>query len=355
MTDAGADNHDHLAEANDTVGPPGAPGHAGANPDGIDADAATGQLPPAPGPEVPGHGVPGHGVPGHGVSGLGPGVDTAVGPGARSRTGPELLDEDSWDADPVLSSSTAYEGRRRAEPRPTRRWVMVGAVLVGLAAAVTLPYALTSSPNVVTADPSGPRPAVSGTITSSEQSTGEARSVSSTPEPSGSTTQPAAPVASTSRPGAPTSSTSSTAPAPPAPPPPPQFQPLTFEGENAELTGSAWDWDYPGASGGEIARNLGDWGSWKGDGVLTVRDIAIPTSGNYRITIYYVHPDNESQRRGILTVSGVSSGELIFDGNSQCCRTKDVTLSLSAGTKTLTFTHPNRRAPSVDKIVISRV
>jgi hypothetical protein len=136
---------------------------------------------------------------------------------------------------------------------------------------------------------------------------------------------------------------------------PPAFQTLTFEGEDADLDGSAGPFRYGGASGGFVAYRIGDWNDRDGDGVLTVRNISIPSAGRYRITLHTVHPDGETQRFGRLTITGVNVITLTFNGNNTCCQTTNVDLTLTAGTKTLTFTHTNRRAPSVDRIVIRRL
>ena len=130
---------------------------------------------------------------------------------------------------------------------------------------------------------------------------------------------------------------------------------MTFEGEQADLDGSAGPYQYTGASGGQVAYRIGDWDDRDGDGVLTIRNIAIPSNGRYRITLVTVHPDGEGQRFGRLTMTGVNVITLTFNGGSTCCQSTNVDVDLTAGTKTLTFTHSNRRAPSVDPIVIRRL
>jgi hypothetical protein len=84
-------------------------------------------------------------------------------------------------------------------------------------------------------------------------------------------------------PGGPTTTTTTTAAADVDPAPhvqptgPPPFAPVTFEGENGTLTGSAGIWDgYPNASGGRIVRNLGNWGGTPG--TLTITGVNIPST-----------------------------------------------------------------------------
>src|SRR4029077_9982448 len=107
-------------------------------------------------------------------------------------------------------------------------------------------------------------------------------------------------------PGGPTTTTTkpptSTPPRTSSPPAPPPFAPVTFEGENGTLAGSAGIWDgYPNASGGRVARNLGNWGGTPG--TLTITGVNIPSTGAYTITIYFVHIDGEINRAATVTVS----------------------------------------------------
>ena len=253
------------------------------------------------------------------------------------RRGPAVLQSDSWDTVPILTSNRAYEGRRRADPVTVRRWWVIGGILAALAAVIAIPLALSSSNEEGTAAPTPPAPPVTARPTTTTASIGEAASFSPSPSPTTTTTQVTRPRTTT------------------AAAPPPAFQPLTFEGEDADLDGSAGRYRYDGASGGFVAYRIGDWDDRDGDGVLTVRNIAIPTEGRYRITLVTVHPNGDAQRFARLTITGVNVITLTFDGGSTCCQTTNVDVTLTAGTKTLTFTHSNRRAPSVDRIVISRL
>ena len=112
--------------------------------------------------------------------------------------------------------------------------------------------------------------------------------------------------------------------------------------------------EYPGASGGRIIQNIGDWGRPPGPGTLTFNQVAVPSTGTYTITIYYVHPNNEPDRQAIVSVSGTQPVTVDFAGNSTCCLTKEVTITMTAGEHTIMISNPTAHAPSVDKIVISR-
>ena len=261
--------------------------------------------------------------------------------------GPALLDSDSWETVPIATTSRSYEGRRRADALRTRRGIVVAAVVAGLVAVIAIPLALRSGPDEGAAAPAlvPPVARVPAPTATSLASTGEAASTSSPPLTSTTTVPPARTTTTATRPTATT----------PPPPPPPPFPTLSFEGEQAELDGSAESFSFDGASGGRVAYRIGDWDDRAGDGVLTIRNIVIPVDGRYRVALVTVHPDGEAQRFGRLTVTGVNTVSLTFNGNSTCCQTTNVDLDLTAGTKTLTFTHSNRRAPSVDRIVISRL
>ena len=101
-----------------------------------------------------------------------------------------------------------------------------------------------------------------------------------------------------------------------------------------------------------LVRNLGNWGGTPG--TLTLNGIVFPSDGNYTITIYYVHPDGETnrsargglRRRPVVTVN--------FVGNSNCCLTTAVSIAIPGGTRSITFSNPISHAPSIDKVIISR-
>jgi len=271
------------------------------------------------------------------------------------RPGPFMLEADSWDTPPDTDSKNeAYQGRRRAEAPAARLWIAITVVLVGLGVAVAVPLALMrSSGGDGVAAPSTPARAGVLAVTDSTASSSPTPSSGPTvtvrsPSPSPAKTK-AAPPPPPRRTASPTTS-----------PPPPPFEPVTHEAEAADanpdgITGSAWVWGYPGASGGSIVRNIGNWGSEPG--VLRISEVMVPSTGTYVITIHYVHPDGEGNRSALVSVSGIAPTNVSFtpgESAAVCCFTKALTVALTAGPHTITITNATSRAPSIDRIVLSR-
>jgi hypothetical protein len=130
---------------------------------------------------------------------------------------------------------------------------------------------------------------------------------------------------------------------------------VTFEAEAYANTigGSAWVQRYPGASGGVIVRNIGDWGDRSGDGWLRVNNVRVPAAGTYALTLFSVHLDDEPARTVAITVSGAASIVIQVSGSATCCTATTVRVAFKAGANTVMFTNPNGHAPSIDRIVIS--
>ncbi len=131
--------------------------------------------------------------------------------------------------------------------------------------------------------------------------------------------------------------------------------PQSYEAEapGNVLTGSAWIQDYPGASGGQIIRNIGNWGGTTGPGTLTFPKVMAPADGVYVLTFFYVHLDNVANRTAVITIGGVGSFTVTVTGNATCCANKAVAIPLRKGPNSITFGNPNGHAPSIDKIIIS--
>ena len=109
-----------------------------------------------------------------------------------------------------------------------------------------------------------------------------------------------------------------------------------------------------GASGGLIVYNVGAWNDPGGPGTVRFNSVIIPASGAYKITIFYVHPNGETNRKATIAVSGIAPIEVDFVGNATCCQTKSVNVTVAAGEHTITISHATEHAPAIDKIVISR-
>jgi hypothetical protein len=281
-----------------------------------------------------------------GVIGIGSMTATAE----FARLGPVAVAEDSWDEPPPPIAA----GGRHIGPPSRRLWFAVVGVLMGLGAIAAVPFALSSQPQnssraapdelptELDVPPSGFVPGLATATTAVPMPTGQA----ATPAPTLQTTQAQVTVNSAS------SSTQPAQPTTPAAPPP--FAPLTIEAESGQLAGSAWVWNgYPNASGGLIVRNLGNWGGTPG--TLTLSGVVFPNQATYTITIYFVHPNGEVNRSAVVTVSGVPSVTVNFTApNSECCFTQPVSMTIPAGTRSITFENPTSHAPSIDKIVITR-
>ena len=245
-------------------------------------------------------------------------------PRPPARPGPAMLDADSWEEHAELEATVeTYEGRRRAGGSAVRMWVVLGVVLAGLGAVIAIPLAL-----VANRHHSGPQ----ATATTAGEPTADG------------TTPAVTLVPATGAAGAPTT-------------PPPTTRStfsvtLEAEGPGTVLSGSARVDEYPGASGGEIVRNVGRWNGNPG----SIRwSVTLPAAGPYVITIWYVLSDSEHTRSAQISVSGVDTVTRSFSGNSDCCSSLSLSpMNLAAGSHTVTIGNPSGHAPSIDKIVIAR-
>jgi hypothetical protein len=264
--------------------------------------------------------------------------------------GPPLLNDDAWvEVDP---GGEVYQGRRRASLPPRRRWVVVAVILAGLAAVVLIPLSMTSLLGVnETAEQATTQPYVApGDGGVPEPSVFTPDPVTPTPTASATPTR-TAPPRTTRRPRPPTT----TRPANPPPPPAP-FGPVSLEAEGSSATrdGSAIVWDYDDASGGQIVGRIGDWDMSAGPGTVRFNGVAIPANGTYTLRIHFVHVNGETNRTGVVTISGLSPITTTFQGSDNCCSVKTLTVTLTSGTKTITISNNNGRGPAIDRIVISR-
>ncbi|MET7418568.1 hypothetical protein [Dactylosporangium sp. NPDC005555] len=174
------------------------------------------------------------------------------------------------------------------------------------------------------------------------------------PPPGPAVPSPSAPPSPlSSPPPSPSASSSAPRPSPPRSSPPVTFGPVTFEAEapgNA-LGGSAWVDRYPGASGGSIVRNLGDWGGR--DGFLRFQGVTVPAAGTYTLRLYHVNIDNERTRTAVITVAGSDPQRVTLTGGATCCTAATLKVVLRKGGNSITVSNPDGHAPSVDRIVLS--
>jgi Carbohydrate binding module (family 35) len=266
------------------------------------------------------------------------------------RPGPVALESDSWEdpATTVPRPEPAGPGGRVGSPK---LWIAVGVALAALIAAIAIPFALGGDDDPAPPEAAGRPTALDEPGQISAESSGPAATPLATAAAAAPSPSPA-PQTSGPVPGEPAPTTPTSTANPPAPPPP--FAPVSFEAENGTRTGSATIWvGYPNASGGQLVRNIGNWGGTAG--TLRINNVNILSTGAYTITIYYVHPDGEVNRSATVTVSGNPALNVSFTGNATCCQTKVLSnITISAGTHTITFANPTSHAPSIDRVVISR-
>ncbi|MFI5914512.1 hypothetical protein [Dactylosporangium sp. NPDC051541] len=139
-------------------------------------------------------------------------------------------------------------------------------------------------------------------------------------------------------------------------PKPVRFGPVTIEAEAAgnAIGGSAWVDRYPGASGGRIVRNLGDWDDRRGPGILRFEDVSVPATGTYTVTVFHVNIDNEPRRTLVVAVNDEQARSFALRGGSTCCTASTLRLDLRKGRNTIAFGNPSGHAPSLDRIVVAR-
>lgn len=130
---------------------------------------------------------------------------------------------------------------------------------------------------------------------------------------------------------------------------------VTFEAESPQntLIGSATVGAYPGASGGQLVRAIGNWGSPRGLGALRFNDIEVVKSRFYVMTFYFVNIKAMATRTAVITVSGSKSVEVTVASNSACCTAQQLVVYLLKGTNSITFSNPTGQAPAIDKITIA--
>ena len=200
------------------------------------------------------------------------------------RPGPAVLESDTWSEDSAGEShAEAYHGRRRAPAPAARLWLVIGLVLVGLGAAVSVPLALRSSPPAAAASPTA-----EGEAPLTEPTAARARPSGTSSPAASPTTSPSPKPAPPARPPSP--------PTPPSSPTAPPFVPLSMEAEAAARGGSATPRAVAGASNGSVVGTLGDrdGGGAENDGWVRFSATA-PAAGPYAIAIFFVFSDGANR------------------------------------------------------------
>lgn len=134
-----------------------------------------------------------------------------------------------------------------------------------------------------------------------------------------------------------------------------QFQAITFEAESAgnTLIGSANVGPYTGASGGQLVRAIGNWGSARGLGALRFNNVVVPKNNFYVLTFYFVNIRAKATRTAIITASGSPSKSVTVASTPSCCTPQKLLIFLFKGKNSITFSNPTGEAPAIDKITIS--
>jgi hypothetical protein len=255
-----------------------------------------------------------------------------------ARPGPVPVDDDSWDAEhawrnsaALVGASGAYQGRRRTKgTAPAYRWWIGGAAAVIAAVAAGV---LIMAPHSGTGDP----PSGTSSRPNTQSTGGLGTNTGDSPLGGGS-----APV------GTPTAATSGQQP----------FS-VTIEAESGSpmvvLIGSAVVESDERASGGQIVTKLGNSGNGAEPGAVRIVGISVPSAGTYRISVYYANRDDTSHSSAVFTVTGAEPTTVTFTGNRKCCGERTIDVMLAAGQHVLTITNATGPAPSIDKLVVSRV
>jgi hypothetical protein len=272
------------------------------------------------------------------------------------RPGPAVLAEDSWDGPtgpkPIQE---AYQGRRRAIGPVARRWYVLALVAVGLAAAVGAPFVLNSKS---TSDTHAGEPAQFPIVVAVPTTSAEAGELSSPLSSPGAAVTGRPTATATGSPPPPTSGP------PPTTTPPPSFGPLTYQAESAARSGSAQVDAAPqcAPSGPSVVSRIGLWTAGTTAGVVTFT-VSVPSNGTYTMIVTYVLTQDTSRTALITTTNGggTSSQTVTFLNTERpesppgCVDPQPaISLSLRQGTNTISFANSANKAPTLDKIVISK-
>jgi hypothetical protein len=132
------------------------------------------------------------------------------------------------------------------------------------------------------------------------------------------------------------------------------FQLDSYEAEapGNTLIGSASVGPYARASGGQLVRAIGNWRSARGLGALRFNNIAVPKSGPYVMTFYFVNIGSLATRTAVITASGSQSSSVTVASDSNCCTAQPVVIFLFKGKNAITFSNSGAEAPAIDKITL---
>lgn len=123
---------------------------------------------------------------------------------------------------------------------------------------------------------------------------------------------------------------------------------LSFEAENAELSGFVRIFPVPDASDGEVVGLIG----LHRDSHVRFTRITVDVAGEYELTLCYISPQD---REGVVWVNDEEPVEIEFPGLGSGRELGEVTvpLELVAGENELRFGNPDGNAPSLDRIMVA--
>jgi hypothetical protein len=269
-------------------------------------------------------------------------VDRPRSASCRSRHPESGIDAVGRRADPlsaVMRDPADRGWRRRHAGTPTRRrWMVTVAAVVGLSIGVGVPLLRAGHPAPPAAPALSTATGAAGAPTAVDPDSPDA---DASPSPSLGQSTAAPRSAVPSRPVR----------RPPAPPP----VVTTYEAEDPgnSVGGTARVDDYPGAAGGRIVRNIGNWEGSRRAGWVRFNNVTAPRTGTYLLTFFYVHLDDTPTRTAVIEVSGSAPVSVTVTGSATCCAAARQQIVLRQGVNSITFTNADDHAPSLDRIVVS--
>ena len=136
-----------------------------------------------------------------------------------------------------------------------------------------------------------------------------------------------------------------------------KYGPVGYEAEAASniLTGAASVSSYPGSSGGKVVANIGRWGPGaKRSGTLSFPDVTVPANDVFTLVLYLVGDADPAAQTIVVSVSGAAPVSVTVPPGSSCCVTRTVQVTLAKGANTIVLGNADGRAPSIDRMVVSR-
>jgi len=236
-------------------------------------------------------------------------------------------------------------------PRRSAGRIVLGVVaaLLGLGAIIAVPLTVRSAPP--------PQDASAWEYESGPEAIDETPAISSTsavasPQRS---SPPATPSASATLVSlVPTAGPTPTPSSTPSPTPSPTpFAPLTLQAEIGVLGPPAATTQPPCAPAVTVVRLIGDWPNQTRDGTLTFTNLKL-AAGTYTMTVHYVMSSDPSRDAQIRFIGSTTTTIRENFPAAACMTSKILQVSVPAGTTAIEFSNSTDRAPSIDKIVLSR-